>query len=462
MPTQRRVTSLLALAFVLLCGGCAVASRPDPPPDLGRGHRWIRSHPFTLMALVLRPRTYDGREYAACNLNTALLWKPENALFEETVRTGLPWHGHAKSRRFYGNEGRTRFDEIMQSRMRQLVEEYPGCAAWMVWDEPERDEIELAARIARWTREAFPDTLVYTNANPGGHPEFRGMPPRDGYGYGTYLRDITGTIQPDVLMVDIYPFFKQPFGDRIPHYRFNALQVRNAALEAGIPYWMFVQAYSEAVPGNNNDRRYPSESDLRMQVFTSLAMGYTGIAYFLFCPGFERTMLDEDGTPGPLYHHAARLNTELRHLGRTLRFLRSTDVRFVTGHHDENGRTASNEEDRFIDAWDADAGHASGLGDIRITGAGRGRDGLVGLFEDDDGQPYFMLVNLWHGEGAAASAKETTFEVTLAPGVKKVRRLSRDTGRAERLRPKNGVLRVTLPGGTGDLFTTGRGGFPGM
>lgn len=460
MTCQSRIC---LMSVVVVCAGSGWAAGAEPAGrDLGRGHRWVRSHPFTITALVLKPRTFDGKEYAACNMNAALLWKPENSLFEEAVKSGLPWHGHAKSRRFYGNEGAGRFDEVMQARMRQLYEDYPGCEAWLVWDEPERDEIELAGRIAAWVRETWPETLIYTDANPGGHAEFHGRDPRDGYSYGAYLREVTGTIKPDVLMVDYYPFFKDPYGDRIPFFRFLCQQVRTAALEAGMPYWMFVQAYSEAQEGNNNNRRYPGEADLRMQVFTTLAFGFTGISYFLYCPGFERTMLDEDGSPTSLYHHAARLNTEVLNVGQALRFLKSTGVRFLPGHHTAEGRRVGNEADPHGPMWEPGAGREYGVSDISIVDAGLGRDALVGSFKDDDEQSYFMLVNLWHGPGAAAGDKLTTFTVHVAPGVEEVRRLSRETGMVEVLRVQDGALSVTLPGGTGDLFTTGQGGFPGL
>jgi len=415
------------------------------------------------MALVLKPETFDAKEYAACNMSAALLWKPENELFAKAVKTELPWHGHAKPRRFYGNEGARRFDEGMQSRMTDLRETFPGCDAWLVWDEPEgAEDIEVAARIVSWLKANHPGTLVYTNANPGGHEEFKGLKPKDGRGYQDYLRDITGTMRPDVLMVDFYPFFKDPYGDRVPFFRFLCQQIRSAALEADMPYWMFVQAYSEAIPGNNNDRRYPSESDVRIQVFTSLAFGFTGISYFLYCPGFERTMLDEDGSPAPLYHHVARLNREVANVGRTLRFLRSEEVCYVPGRHVEDGRTVANAEDPHLKPWQAGSGRRYGVSDVKVVDEGLGRNALVGFFKDDDEQSYFMLVNLRHRSGAAASETRTTLTVQLAPGVEEVRRLSRETGTVEVLSAPGGTLELTLPGGTGDLLTTGPGGFPGL
>ena len=124
---RQQIRTLLP-GVLLLCAGVGLpAGAASAEIELGRGHRWVRSHPFSLTSLVLTPESFDAKLYAACNLNAALLWKAENELFIEAVRGGLPWHGHAKSRRFYGNEGAHRFDEGMQGRMKQLVDDYPGC-----------------------------------------------------------------------------------------------------------------------------------------------------------------------------------------------------------------------------------------------------------------------------------------------------------------------------------------------
>jgi len=459
----------LYLSSLLLIACLSACVNSEPFADKGlldnhmkRGYQWIRSRPFTLTSLVLKHETYDANVYSACNLNAALLWKPEIELFKETVRAGLPWHGHAKSRRFYGNEGADRFDEEMQSHMKQLVNDYPGCEAWLVWDEPEREEIKLAGQIAKWVRETWPNMLVYTDANPGGHEEFRGEEPENGYYYTQYLRDITGTIKPDVLMVDFYPFFKEPWGDRIPYFRFLCEQIRNAALEADVPYWMFIQAYSEDTVGNTNNRRYPSESDLRLQVFTTLAYGFTGLSYFIYSPAFERSILNEDGSPTRLYYDIARVNTEVLNIGQTLRFLRSTGVQIVAGHHTANGTMTNNKPGAHDILWEPGAGLDYGIQHIEVTEHGPGRDALIGFFEDDDNQNYFMLVNLWHGPGAPASDKTTTFKIHLAPGINQIKRLSRETGQVDILNATDGVIFVTLPGGTGDLFKCNAGAFAGL
>ena len=73
-----------------------------------------------------------------------------------------------------------------------------------------------------------------------------------------------------------------------------------------------------------------------------------------------------------------------------------------------------------------------------------------------------MLVNLWHGEGASAADRRLTVTVRLDPAVRRVGRLSRTTGLGEMLPIDNGAVKVTLPGGTGDLLRIGGVAFPGV
>ena len=100
--------------------------------------------------------------------------------------------------------------------------------------------------------------------------------------------------------------------------------------------------------------------------------------------------------------------------------------------------------------------------DITFQKAGATSEGLLGLFRDDAGGSYFMLTNLRHSR--MGSARETTLRFTIhfEPEVKRVCRLSRATGEVDALPVVDGRLRLTLPGGTGDLFKVPDAEFPGL
>ena len=62
--------------------------------DLGRGKRWVRSHPFHLSALTQSDPLFDVDEYRGAGLDTLMAWKLRPGLFEKSVAAGLPIHYH--------------------------------------------------------------------------------------------------------------------------------------------------------------------------------------------------------------------------------------------------------------------------------------------------------------------------------------------------------------------------------
>ncbi len=191
-----------------------------------------------------------------------------------------------------------------------------------------------------------------------------------------------------------------------------------------------------------------------MQVYATLAYGYTGIAYFCYdhAQQFRRGLLNNDGVPNKLYYYAQRLNPEVANLGRCLRFLRSTDVAYISGRGNEPpmGTTRGHDDITFIQDM-----HAPW------------RDGLIGRFVDDAGGRYFMLVNLWHGADKSADELTATIRMRFDSDLAMLYRLNRRTGEIEQvaLQPttENGKeIMVELPGGTGDLFKIGDPRFAGI
>ena len=73
-----------------------------------------------------------------------------------------------------------------------------------------------------------------------------------------------------------------------------------------------------------------------------------------------------------------------------------------------------------------------------------------------------MVTNLWQNAGATASDRAVPVSIRLAPEVKSLHRLDRMTGKVERMKIKDRTVRITLPGGTGDLFKIDDGQFPGL
>ncbi len=441
---KRVVSSAVLIAAVSVCTSVSAG-------ELSRGQRWVRSHPFTTMALTIIPESCNPQQYKDANLTTTLAWKQREQLLKGSAGVGLPWHLHLR-RVVLNKDGLT---DQLKTRLRGHVGNYKGCSGWMVWDEPNRAEMLRAAETVKWLKKTWPETLVYSNAYPmGATPEryYGGKTPTGGYSYEQYLRDFSTILGSDVVMYDAY-IFREGGGTGNPFPTMNT--ARKVALEHGKPYWSFVQSHADERRGN----RMPSESDIRMQVFAHLASGFTGIGYFTYEDQQGPAMVSNSTRQRrPIYYHVSRLNQEVINVGRALRFLKSTDVRYVAGPGNRVPTAAT--------AWQPGAGGNKLIRSISIKGATskpiEWRDVLVGFFKDDHGGDYFMLTNLWHGEGVSSARRSMTVTLKLHPGVTTIGRLSRETGKAELLSVKGDELEVTLPGGTGELLRFGSAEFPGL
>ncbi|MED5398856.1 MAG: hypothetical protein VX669_00610 [Planctomycetota bacterium] len=441
---KRVVSSVVLIAAVSVCTSVSAG-------ELSRGQRWVRSHPFTTMALTIIPESCNPQQYKDANLTTTLAWKQREQLLEGSAGVGLPWHLHLR-RVVLNKDGLT---DQLKTRLKGHVRNYKGCSGWMVWDEPNRAEMFRAAETVKWLKKTWPETLVYSNAYPmGATPEryYGGKTPTGGYSYEQYLRDFSTILGSDVVMYDAY-IFREGGGTGNPFPTMNT--ARKVALEHGKPYWSFVQSHADERRGY----RMPSESDIRMQVFAHLASGFTGIGYFTYEDQQGPAMVSNSTRQRrPIYYHVSRLNQEVINVGRALRFLKSTDVRYVAGPGNRVPTAAT--------AWQPGAGGNKLIRSISIKGATskpiEWRDVLVGFFKDDQGGDYFMLTNLWHGEGMSSARRSMTVTLKLQPGVTTIGRLSRETGMAERLSVKGDELEVTLPGGTGELLRFESAEFPGL
>ena len=233
--------SIIPLVLMLLCTSLGADERPV---DFGK--QWVRHHPFTLMALTLRNQEVNQDYYAQAGLNSILIWKNKERLFEYAVRKNMPWHFH-----IYKNpEGLTKKVEAQLSR---LVEQYPGSVGFQIFDEPKLTELAGAAEIASWIKQTYPEKLVVVNAYckltnsqaklAGAAWVAGGMydEPYVPYRYEDYLEDITRIVQPDVLMVCIYPFTKPADMDPawyLTNKYFDTLSsIRKMGLQSNIPYW---------------------------------------------------------------------------------------------------------------------------------------------------------------------------------------------------------------------------------
>ena len=111
--------------------------------------------------------------------------------------------------------------------------------------------------------------------------------------YECYVDEFCDTLNPKVVMWDMYPFDKSREG-KMEIFFYNMDVIRSAAKKRGLPFWAFIQAGSQ---WNDEWGRfdsvkpyYPNEAQFDWSVNASLAFGAQGIQYFPLVQPYQFTM----------------------------------------------------------------------------------------------------------------------------------------------------------------------------
>ena len=396
----------------------SAAPQPVRPADFGT--QWVRSHPFDIVARAAG----DAAEPLVQQLHLTGVEARSGANTDAAARAGMIWNANPSMVLYDGvdADGPLPLTDALKRTISDFVVQGGMHGAIQLDDEPKVEVMNDLGVIANWIRQTYPQLMIFTTAGWGPTEQ--------------YIDNMMTTIHPDVLMYDIYPVLKnQPF-DLDEHFKYLTL-VRNKGKQYGVPAYAWLQSFSDDV------RRMPSDSELRLLAYSYMAAGYKGLGYFRFNSNSQQGLLDANGQPDPLFAKAAGLNTEIRNLGQTLRFLDSTDIRYIPalfGHQPDD-----------LAAWSPNAGGDSHL--LGIGGVGFGNDGMIGFFTDDAGRQYFMLVNLLQGMNLDADQTAASFAIQFDSTVDRLWRMDRQTGQVEMILLEDNQLNWTLPGGTGDLFS---------
>jgi hypothetical protein len=437
----------VALSMAGVIGSSAVA---DDARE-GFGRQWVRNNPLTFSAANASPSQWvnSGGLPTYLGANMTAVWAPgydPSYSVAESVSAGAPLHVFLPA--IMGDNG----DLPMYDQVKALA----NPTAWMVGDEPLQTHFQNYKAVADYLALNDPSALRYINAcsADGDSALWWGDNTNPSYTYTQYLEDLVTTIKPDVLMYDAYPFRKD--GTTHENILFSSLlQVRSIALSHNLPYWTWIQSFAD------DARRLSSESDMRMQMFSHLTAGYTGFNYWTYTiyegpTGQSSGLLDGNSQPSSAYYMAAEVNLEAKNLGQALRYLTSTDVRFIAGQTGGVGNTPPG----GLSDWQAGTGGDSHLLSVNIMGSdGVTQNGLIGFFTADDGQIAFMLSNLNHGENLSSANTAMTFLLTFDGSITELLTIDRLTGLQQVVPLDNHTLSITLPGGTGNLYKYNTGNF---
>lgn len=204
------------------------------------------------------------------------------------------------------------------SELIQRVKAHPALYAYHLKDEPGAEAFPGWASLADFIRQRDPDHLIFMNLFPTyATNEQLGTAGDLTRRYREYLRQYIEALKPRLLSYDHYHFAVG--GLDAEQYFQNLALVRESALAARLPFMQIVQACSWSPSW-----RIPDENELRFLVYTTLAYGAQGIAYYVYrASKHQGGMLDAEGQTTPGYAAVKALNPEFVAIARELQPIQS-------------------------------------------------------------------------------------------------------------------------------------------
>ena len=160
-------------------------------------------------------------------------------------------------------------------------------------------------------------------------PSFMGDSPFDSFSdrsvyYRMHVSDYIGTIDSDIISVDIYPLTVSENGElgTYMHWMRNLDILADACRKTGRDLWVITQAAGtgDVDEGQSAYRFCKTVEDQRWQDYTALAFGAKAIIYGCYYGGWWRHdshMLDKDGKRTDTYYAVKQVNEELSAFAET-------------------------------------------------------------------------------------------------------------------------------------------------
>ncbi len=240
---------------------------------------------------------------------------------------------------------------------------HPAVYGYYLIDEPNAALFPGLAKVAALVHEMAPGKWAYINLFPNyasaaqlGHASYR-----------EHLEDFVAKVRPTQLSYDHYALMDD--GSLRHGYWQNLESMRAVARTHRLPFWNIVLTVAHF------NYREATAADLRFQVFTTLAYGGRGLAYFTyFAPqvgNYRAAPVDQYGNLTPTWANLQNVNLQVAKLAPTLLQLRSDDV-YHLGEVPEQ---------------------CHGPGDTSLVKAMNAPGFVAGDFTHADGTRYVLLVN---------------------------------------------------------------------
>lgn len=265
------------------------------------------------------------------------------------------------------------------------VKQHPALESYYLFDEPKQSDLDSVGKMVQFIRERDPNHFCFVNMLPVHAVPGYAVPLKPGEDpsktYVEFLKEYITKVKPDLLSYDYYNFLKNASGAPEDHgmYFVNLSLIRDVARAAKIPFINIIQACTF-----DKTWRRPTASELRWQVYTTLAYGGKGISYFLYWGPSRYGGIYQDGKVcHELLEPIVQLNKEMTQMSSTLMSLES--------EHVFNTEPISGTQST-IPQWSP----------VQLLSKGKY---VLGLFSRERKTNYFMLVNSDYRAGATARFK---------------------------------------------------------
>lgn len=327
----------MAAAVFLMAGACACSNS-------ARAQRWEMETP--LVTYFAGPPMTDASAKQMADGGFNLVWTPEPGI-TKAQQYGLRWM--LQTPLLNPRTAPYVFDDAVKfPQLQALIERVknnPQLYGYYLIDEPNATQFDQLAKLVAYVRKESPGSLAYVNLFPTyATAKQLGVPDKGDKvaNYKEYLRQYIETVKPDLLSYDHYHFSKDKDG---PDYFLNLGLVRQAALDADLPFMNIIQA-SKYGPGI----RAPKENELRWLNNTTLAYGGQGISYFVYHVGsfYQKysddpgQMMKPDGSPTPQYEAAKQLNPQFVAIASQLQSLKSLGAYHVGKEYEGTRKLSGN------------------------------------------------------------------------------------------------------------------------
>lgn len=254
---------------------------------------------------------------------------------------------------------------IARKQVTELVNEvrhHPAVFGYYLRDEPPAGFFPGLAIVSDVIKELHPGVWPYINL----FPNYATAEQLGTVSYDAYVDKFVASCHPPVISYDHYAIMEG--GGLRGEYFANLESVRRGAVKSNVPFWQIVLSVGSL------SYREPTAADMNFQVYTSLAYGARGLAYFkYFTPAignYRGGPIDQFGNETPMWNMMRFVNLQVAKLAPTLLKLKS---------------------DRVYHFGDVPAGCSGPDGESLVeTIAG---PMLVGDFTHEDGTRYVMVVN---------------------------------------------------------------------